>query len=113
MATAVLLGNVVRQLRAAGRPIESDDVTDTLLLERFIVRQDEAAFAALLRRHGPMVFGVCRHILNNPQDVEDAFQAAFLVLVRRASSIRKYDSLASWLYGVARGRARRKRLLDA
>ncbi|HEV3445236.1 MAG TPA: sigma-70 family RNA polymerase sigma factor, partial [Gemmataceae bacterium] len=107
MASSVLLGNVVRRLNALGAVAVSPEAADAGLLERFILHRDEAAFAGLLRRHGPMVFSVCRHILNHPHDVEDAFQAAFLVLVQRASSIRRHGSLASWLYGVALRTARR------
>ncbi len=80
------------------------------LLERFVARRDEPAFAALVARHGPMVLSVCRRLLADPHDVEDAFQATFLVLVRRAGSLRDRDRLAPWLFGVARrvaGRARR------
>jgi len=71
------------------------------LLERFISRRDETAFEALVARHGPMVFGVCRRILRDPSDAEDAFQATFLVLVRQAHSIRGRDSLGGWLHRVA------------
>jgi RNA polymerase sigma factor (sigma-70 family) len=71
------------------------------LLERFVARRDEAAFAALVARHGPMVLGVCRGLLFDPNDVEDAFQATFLVLVERAGAIRDRDLLGPWLYGVA------------
>lgn len=90
------------------------------LLERFIERRDEVAFEALLARHGPMVLGVCRQVLHDPHQVEDAFQATFLVLVHRAGSIRRRERLASWLYGVAhrvavraRHAHRDRRLLDS
>src|SRR6478609_3469864 len=74
---------------------------DAELLQCFLARREEAAFAALVRRHGPMVLGVCRRLLRNEQDVEDAFQAAFLVLVRKAASIAQRELLGNWLYGVA------------
>ena len=84
------------------------------LLERFLADRDEAselAFTALVQRHGRMVLGVCRRILDDPDEAEDAFQATFLVLVRKARSIRVEGSVGRWLYGVAtrvaaRGRAR-------
>jgi RNA polymerase sigma factor (sigma-70 family) len=76
-------------------------LTDEQLLERYISRRDEPALAALVRRHGPMVWGVCRRVLHNHHDAEDAFQATFLVLVRKAASIASRELLASWLYGVA------------
>ena len=79
------------------------------LLERFVERRDEPAFAALVARHGPMVLGVCRRLLADPLDVEDAFQATFLVLVRRAGSLRERDRLGPWLFGVARKVATRAR----
>ncbi len=77
------------------------DVSDAELLERFVSSQDEAAFAALVVRHGPMVFGICRRLLRHAQDAEDAFQATFLILVRKAASIGKRELLGNWLYGVA------------
>src|SRR2546425_108385 len=76
-------------------------LTDRELLERFITHGDEAVFAALVQRHGPMVFRLCLRILGNEQDAEDAFQAVFLVLNRKAASLRRQESVGSWLYGVA------------
>ena len=72
------------------------------LLRRFARTGDEAAFAAIVARHGPMVLAVCRRALRDPHDVEDAFQATFLVFVRRAGSIRDGEALGAWLHGVAR-----------
>jgi RNA polymerase sigma factor (sigma-70 family) len=95
------LGPVLRRLRALAGRAAPEDRTDGQLLECFVGRRDEAAFTALVRRHGPMVLGVCRRVLHNAHDAEDAFQATFLVLVRQAASIRKLDSLGSWLHGVA------------
>ena len=74
---------------------------DGQLLERFVTGQDEAAFAALVALHGPLVLGVCSRILRDEHDIEDAFQATFLVLVR-AGSIRDAGRLGPWLHGVAR-----------
>jgi RNA polymerase sigma factor (sigma-70 family) len=77
------------------------ELSDGQLLERFIARGDAEAFSALMQRHGPLVLTVCRRVLQHEQDTEDAFQATFLVLVRRAASIAKRESLGSWLHGVA------------
>jgi RNA polymerase sigma factor (sigma-70 family) len=76
--------------------------TDGQLLDRFLADQDESAFTALIRRHGQMVLGVCRRILANDADSEDAFQATFLVLVRKAASLKSRPILGDWLHGVAR-----------
>lgn len=80
---------------------EGVGLTDGQLLEDYISRREEAALAALVHRHGPMVWGVCRRVLRNHHDAEDAFQATFLVLVRKAASIASRELLANWLYGVA------------
>jgi RNA polymerase sigma factor (sigma-70 family) len=92
-------------------------LSDGQLLERFLADRDEAselAFTALVQRHGTMVLGVCRRILDDPEEAEDASQATFLVLIRKARSIRVEGSVGRWLYGVAtrvaaRGRARIRR----
>lgn len=95
------------------------DVDDHRLLERFLSRpgpESEAAFAVLVERHGPMVLRLCRRWLGDPHDAQDAFQATFLVLVKRARSIRDRNSVASWLFGVAcrvASRAKRDRVRRA
>jgi RNA polymerase sigma factor (sigma-70 family) len=86
--------------RVCGDP-RGEGSPDQELLRRFLAEQDEAAFETLLRRHGPMVLDVCRGVLGNEADAEDAFQATFLVLAHKADSIRKAASLASFLHGVA------------
>jgi RNA polymerase sigma factor (sigma-70 family) len=91
----------------AGRP------TDGQLLDRFLAHREEAAFEELVRRHGPMVLGVCRRVLANEHDVEDAFQATFLVLVHKAASVQPADLVGHWIYGVAHRTALRARALDA
>jgi RNA polymerase sigma factor (sigma-70 family) len=92
---------LLRFIRRIAAPCAAGEPTDGQLLDRFAGRRDEAAFAALLQRHGPMVLGVCQSVLGNAHDAEDAFQATFLVLVRKAGSIGKPDAVGSWLHGVA------------
>ena len=103
---------LVRYLRTLAAQAD-DTSTDQQLLEQFVTRREPASFAALVRRHGPMVLGVCRRVLRHDQDAEDAFQATFLVLWRKAGFIRKHDSLGSWLHGVAFHIAERLRAKDA
>ena len=99
---------VLRHLR---RLVLRDDASpaDGELLEEFVARRDEAAFEALLRRHGPMVLGVCRRVLSDCNDADDAFQATFLVLIRNAGSLSRPELLGNWLYGVAYRTAARLR----
>ena len=112
-------GSTAAALREIGTLFASGTVagmTDGQLLERFLGGRDEGAevaFAALVARHGPMVLGVCRRALADPGDAEDAFQATFLILVRRAHSVRVDDSLGRWLYGVSRKVAARARTFAA
>jgi RNA polymerase sigma factor (sigma-70 family) len=95
------LGPVLRHLRQLVAPQGAEDRTDRQLLHAFATHTDQAAFAILVRRHGPLVLGVCRRVLQQAQDAEDAFQATFLVLARKAASIRNGEALVSWLHGVA------------
>jgi RNA polymerase sigma factor (sigma-70 family) len=97
-------GAVLRQIHALYRAGTCSGLTDGQLLERYLAgrgERAELAFAALIERHGPMVLRVCRSVLRDEHDAEDAFQATFLVLARRAGSIRRRGSLGSWLFGVA------------
>jgi RNA polymerase sigma factor (sigma-70 family) len=104
---------LLHHLRELTRGRAPDDAPDAELVRRFAAHRDEAAFAALLRRHGPMVLGVCRRVLGNHADAEDAFQATFLVLARNAPAIRKRASVGSWLHGVARQVAVRAKVAAA
>jgi len=103
-----------RSLPSETGPDCAADAPDAQLLTRFANEHDDAGFALLMQRHGPMVWGVCQRVLRNVHDAEDAFQAVFLVLARKARSLRRPERLGNWLYGVAyrtalKGRAARAR----
>jgi len=107
------LGEVVRHLRGAVLPCDGPGPTDRQLLDDYLRRRDDAALEVLVRRHGPMVWGVCRRVLADWHDAEDAFQATWLVLVKKADSLASPDRLANWLYGVARQTALKARATTA
>jgi RNA polymerase sigma factor (sigma-70 family) len=106
------LDNVLRHIRSAVAARQARELPDRELLERYVAGHDETAFTAIVERHVGLVLGVCRRILRHEHDAEDACQATFLVLARKAGTIRKGDALASWLHGVA-GRIARKLHADA
>jgi RNA polymerase sigma factor (sigma-70 family) len=95
------LETVVHHIRQIARKDAIAHLSDPDLLRRFLRERDDSAFVVLVRRHGPLVLGACRRILHHDQDAEDAFQATFLVLVRKAATLRSPATLANWLYGVA------------
>jgi RNA polymerase sigma factor (sigma-70 family) len=105
------LADVLHYVRCLAKQVEEH--TDGQLLERFIRQRDEPAFAALLQRHGPLVLRVCRLVLHDLHDAEDAFQATFLVLARKAASIHKQASISAWLHRVALNIARTARTTAA
>jgi RNA polymerase sigma factor (sigma-70 family) len=107
------MNKVVKHLRLAVLAAGEADLTDGQLLDAFVSRRDEAAVAALVRRHGPMVWGTVRRILRNDPDAEDAFQATFLVLVRKAASVRPREMVGNWLHGVARRTALKAKAVAA
>src|SRR5216684_2337975 len=112
MATSQM-SEVIQHLRRTVLLRDGAGLTDAQLLEGFITRREEAALAVLVRRHGPMVWGVCRRVLHNHHDAENAFQATFLVLVRKAASIVPRERVANWLYGVAHQTALKARAMSA
>src|SRR5947208_16899127 len=99
---AARAATVLGYLRRLGGTAMVRASSDAELLERFVLAREDTAFAELVRRHGPMVLGVCRRVLGNPHDAEDAFQATFLVLAARPRAVGDPASLANWLFGVAR-----------
>jgi RNA polymerase sigma factor (sigma-70 family) len=106
------LNILLQQLRGLARPPDGG-LTDGQLLARWLASRDEAAFELLIWRHGPTVLGVCQRLLRRSQDIEDAFQATFLVFLRKAGTIGKRDAVASWLYKVAYRMALRARMRSA
>ncbi len=104
------LSNVVRHIRRLLGGPGGKDCSDRELLGRFAAGRDEEAFAALVRRHGPLVLGVCRRVLGNHHDADDAFQAVFLVLARKAGEVSWRESVANWLYEVAHRTANQLRI---
>src|SRR5262245_59546674 len=96
-----VLHGLVGRLREAVRPGAPGALADGELLRRWVDQRDEAAFELLVWRHGRLVLSVCRRLLSDAQDVEDAFQATFLVLVKKAHGISRRQALASWLHTVA------------
>src|SRR5947207_2712197 len=107
------MSEVLQLLRKAALLRDDAGRSDGQLLEDYLRRRDEAALSVLVRRHGPMVWGVCRRVLRDYHDAEDAFQATFLVLVRKAASVLPRHMVANWLYGVARQTARKARVTIA
>ena len=115
MATASL-STFLKQLTQGMAAETLHAQTDRRLVEQFLDRREEAAFEAIVRRHGAMVYRVCWRVLGQPQDTEDAVQATFLLLAQKLRTVRRHDSLASWLHGVshrvalqAKARAARRR----
>jgi RNA polymerase sigma factor (sigma-70 family) len=107
------MSQFIEQIRRAVLLREGACLTDRQLLEDYLGRRDGSALEALVRRHAPMVWGICCRVLRERHDAEDAFQATFLVLVRRASAITAPELLANWLYGVAQQTARKARATAA
>lgn len=107
------MSEVLQRLRGVSLLPHEADLTDAQLLECFVSRRETVALEALLRRHGLMVWGVCRRVLGNHHDAEDAFQATFLVFVRKAASIRSRAQVGNWLYGVAHQTALKARAARA
>jgi hypothetical protein len=99
--TSSSMSEAIRRLRDGLVAHDTAGLGDGQLVERFLSDRDEAAFASLVRRHGPMVLGVCGRVLRNRHDAEDAFQATFLVLARKAGSVVPRELVGHWLYGVA------------
>src|SRR5262245_23174709 len=107
------MSEVLQRLGDIVQPPGETERSDGQLLGAYVAGRDGVALAALVRRHGPMVWGVCRRMLRHEQDAEDAFQATFLVLVRKAASVAPREMVGNWLYGVARQTALKARATAA
>jgi RNA polymerase sigma factor (sigma-70 family) len=110
---ALQTGSILHQLRQMVLRHDGAGMSDGQLLRSFLNQRDEAAFEALVRRHGPMVRGVCRRVLRDTHDADDAFQAAFLVLLRKAPALAAREVIGDWLHGVAYRTALKARTADA
>jgi RNA polymerase sigma factor (sigma-70 family) len=108
---SIAVNKTIEQLRRAVLAPDGAGLSDGRLLTCFVEHRDDSAFEALVRRLGPMVLGVCRRVMENDQDAEDAFQATFLVLVRKAAMVVPREAVANWLYGVAYQTARKGRAM--
>ncbi len=113
MSTPRPLGGTVHHLRRAALLQGGAELTDGELLGDYVRHRDDAAFEAILRRHGPMVLGVCRRVLGHEADAEDAFQATFLVLARKAHTVAPAARVGNWLYGVAHNAARKAKAMNS
>src|SRR5436305_886400 len=105
--TAARLDLLLSHLGSVANSVGASSLTDCQLLERFAVHRDEQAFAALVRRHGALVLGVCRRVLARAEDCEDVFQATFLTLARKAATVAWQESVGGWLHEVAYRLARK------
>jgi len=107
------LNGVLKHIRKMAAVQTYRKLSDRVLLERFVGARDEAAFTVLIDRHGPMVLGVCRRVLGNEADAEDAFQATFLILVRKAADVMPRSMVGNWLYGVAHNTALKAKAMNS
>src|SRR5437870_9204616 len=101
MSATMRFRRVLKSLRQHLAAADGTATADRDLLTRYVASREEAAFAVLVKRHGPMVLSICRRLLRHVHDAEDAFQATFLILARKAAAIRKRESVSSWLHSVA------------
>jgi RNA polymerase sigma factor (sigma-70 family) len=113
MPAVTNLDDTVKHLRKWAAARDADQLADQELVQRYVTSKDQAAFSCLVKRHGPMVLGICRKMLRHEQDAEDAFQATFLVLAKKGSTIRQREAVGGWLYSVAYRVASKLRAVQA